>query len=407
MNINAYIDILARYSQNPDDGKIVINATSSGRKIKYAISPQLNQFFDSNVFENLYAGTYQILVQDEMGCFVILPVTVGQPQPLVVSHDPSSILPEICEGDTDGMFSITISGGTGVYSVSLDDYNGTYTIGTVGQTQFDFTGLKGGNHTVYVRDENGCESELDITFPESVRIEPIAVVEYLCDNNTPGNRVIVNVDDSVAGSSELDYSLDGVNYQPENVFENLLPGTGYVIYVRHTNGCIQETEPFDIIGYDTLELGIDDGGLNEIVSIATGGTGDYQFTLNGEDYGSTNKFIIRQSGTYTVTVTDSSGCIATATRYFEFIDICIPNYFTPNGDGNQDTWAPGCAVNYPNLEFRIFDRYGREVGTYRQGQAWDGKYRERELPTGDYWYIVKLNDGKDDRDFVGHFTLYR
>src|SRR5690606_17947163 len=45
-----------------NDGKIVINATSSGRKIKYAISPQLNQFFDSNVFENLYAGTYQILV---------------------------------------------------------------------------------------------------------------------------------------------------------------------------------------------------------------------------------------------------------------------------------------------------------------------------------------------------------
>lgn len=390
-----------------NDGKIVVNATSSGRKIKYAISPQLNQFFDSNVFENLYAGTYQIIVQDEMGCFEILEVTVDQPQPLVVSHDPSSILPEICEGDTDGMFSITISGGTGIYSVSLDDYNGTYTTGTVGQTQFDFTGLKGGNHTVYVRDENGCESELDITFPESVRIEPIAVVEYLCDDNTPGNRVIINVDESVVGSPELDFSLDGVNYQQENVFENLLPGTGYVIYVRHTNGCIQETEPFDIIGYDTLELGIDDGGLNEIVAIATGGTGDYQFTLNGEDYGSTNKFIIRQSGTYTVTVTDSSGCIATATRYFEFIDICIPNYFTPNGDGNQDTWAPGCAVNYPNLEFRIFDRYGREVGTYRQGQAWDGKYRERELPTGDYWYIVKLNDGKDDRDFVGHFTLYR
>jgi hypothetical protein len=30
-----------------------------------------------------------------------------------------------------------------------------------------------------------------------------------------------------------------------------------------------------------------------------------------------------------------------------------------------------------------------------------------ELPTGDYWYVVNLNDPKDNRDFVGHITLYR
>ena len=41
------------------------------------------------------------------------------------------------------------------------------------------------------------------------------------------------------------------------------------------------------------------------------------------------------------------------------------------------------------------------------GKIWDGKYKGNELPTGDYWYVVKLNDANDNRDFVGHFTLYR
>ncbi len=63
---------------------------------------------------------------------------------------------------------------------------------------------------------------------------------------------------------------------------------------------------------------------------------------------------------------------------------------------------------YPqNLTFDIFDRYGRKVASLRVNEKWDGTYDGRELPTGDYWYVVRLNDANDDRDFVGHFTLYR
>ena len=186
-----------------------------------------------------------------------------------------------------------------------------------------------------------------------------------------------------------------------------MPGIGHYIDVRHTNGCIQTTELFDITTFDPLILAINDGELNEIIALVTGGSGDYQFTLNGEDYGDTNTFIIDESGEYTLVVTDSNGCIAMASRFFEFVDICIPNYFTPNGDGVIDEWGPECADQYAHLEFSIFDRYGRKVAQLRQGQKWDGKYNETELPTGDYWYVVNLNDPSDDRDFVGHFTLYR
>ena len=108
-----------------------------------------------------------------------------------------------------------------------------------------------------------------------------------------------------------------------------------------------------------------------------------------------------------VTVQDANGCTTSVTQKFNYIDICTPNYFTPNGDGLNDTWAPGCTVNYKDLTFSVLDRYGRELGTYNLGESWDGKYQGVELPSGDYWYVLQLNNSKDDREFVGHFTLYR
>lgn len=390
-----------------NDGSIEINATGGTGVIKYAISPQLNQFFDSNVFENLAPGNYQVIVQDVLGCYMVFDFTITEPDPVLISIVPNSMVPEVCYGDSDGAFSIEISGGTAPYSVSLDDINGIYTTGTLTQTQFDFTGLGGGDHTVYVRDSQGCMSEWNITFPESVRIDPVVEIVYNCDNNSLGNIVTVTVDDSIDNPADLDFSLNGGPYQQSNVFINVPPGVGHYIDVRHTNGCIVRTDLFDIDDHDPLTLTLVEGGLNEIIAQAEGGSGDYEFTLNGQSQGSNNTFIITESGTHTVTVTDSFGCVAIATMYLDFVDICIPNYFTPNNDGNNDGWAPGCAENYPNLEFDIFDRYGRKVGTYRYGQYWDGRYNGVELPTGDYWYVVRLNSLTNDRDFVGHFTLYR
>ncbi|EDP70825.1 CHU large protein; gliding motility-related protein; possible adhesin AidA-related [Flavobacteriales bacterium ALC-1] len=390
-----------------NNGSVEITASGGTGIIKYAISPQLNQFFDTNVFENLEPGNYDIIVQDVLGCYLTLNFTIVEPTPVILSIVPNSLFPEVCEGDQNGEFSIDISGGNLPYSVSLDDYEGVYTTGGPTQTEFDFTDLSGGDHIVYVRDAQGCESQWNITFPDAVRIEPEIAIENICENNVQGNIVRVIVDDSITDLSDLDYSLDGGPYQSSNVFTNIPVGTDHYIDVRHTNGCIQTTDFFDIEGYDAIALTLTEGGLNEFIANATGGTGDYQFTMNGEDYGSVNTYIITESGLYTVTVTDSSGCNATAQIELEFVDICIPNWFTPNGDGENDTWAPGCTDNYPNLTFDIFDRYGRKVAEYMYGQVWDGRYNGTELPTGDYWYVVRTNDVNVDKEFVGHFTLYR
>jgi len=208
-------------------------------------------------------------------------------------------------------------------------------------------------------------------------------------------------------ASDLEYSLNGGPFQSSNVFVNLPAGMDNYIDVRHVNGCIQGTDFFDIPVYEPLSITLEEGELNQIVAVVSGGDGDYEFMLNGEPYGSTNVFTIYESAEYTVSVTDGYGCMVEAAGYFEYIDVCIPNYFTPNGDGVQDEWGPGCAMQYGKMTFDIFDRYGRKVATLGVNQKWDGKYEGKELPTGDYWYVVKLNDSTDKREFVGHFTLYR
>ncbi|WP_248722877.1 T9SS type B sorting domain-containing protein [Seonamhaeicola sp. ML3] len=392
-----------------NNGILEILATGGTGILKYAISPQLNQFFDTPIFEDLAPGNYQAIAQDELGCFVLFDFTIDEPLPVMITIVPNSLIPEVCEGDMNGEFSIDISGGTLPYSIALDDPNGTYITGTATQTIFDFTGLSGGDHLVYVRDAEGCESEWNITFPESVLLDPEVRVEYCTDvTDAMSNAVTVTVDESV-DVSQLDYSLDGINYQTSNVFIDVPAGLNKTITVRHTNGCQQEVL-FDVNQYQPLQIALDDGqGINEIEARASGGSGNYEFAVQRvnetsfEPYQDTGTFIIYESGEYTVTVTDSNGCVATASRFFEFVDVCVTNYFVPANGG----WGPGCTSQYRNLTFDIFDRYGRKIATLGVDDKWDGTYNGKELPSGDYWYVVKLNDTTDDRSFVGHFTLYR
>ena len=391
-----------------NNGTITINASGGTGIIKYAISPRLDQFFVSNVFELLQPGFYEIIAQDQNGCYVhTLGIEIKEPTLIIPSVDPTTIIPELCFGDKDGAFMVDIVGGSAPYSVSLDKINGPFTAGTATQTQFDFTGLAAGDYTVYIRDANLCNAEITVPLPASVKLNPNAIVDYGCLNNAPSLTVTVTVDASITNPADVDYALDGSGaYQASNVFTNLAPGIHHIT-ARHTNGCEKDTPDFEILQINPLTLVLNDGGLNEIVATTTGGSPGYRYTLNGEDFGSQNTFVYYKSGDYTVTVTDSNGCVATATRYFEFTDIKIPNVFTPNGDGDNDGWMPTNTINYPDLIFHIFDRYGRKVGTYREGQSWDGKYNGQELPTGDYWYVLKLRNENDAREFVGHFTLYR
>lgn len=390
-------------------GKIVITASGGTGVIKYAIEPHLDQFVDSGTFEGLAADTYTVLVQDILGCFNRYEITIDQPSILYAYEVPNSMIPEICKGDKDGAFSVEIAGGTGPYFASLDVEKGPFV--PVNGTTVDYTGLSGGRHTVYVKDTNGCNILVEINMPEPVVLNPTAEVTYDCVNNSQANMVVITIDPSNTNPAEVDYSLDNNGtYQPSNIFTNVAPGPHFVV-ARHTNGCEVPTEAFTVDA--VAELSVIDvtnssKDINMLEVKASGGVAPYEYSFNGESFTSSNTYRIYKTGDYPVIVRDKNGCEATIIVHGIFYDFCMPNYFTPNGDGQNDGIGPDCgALAYKELTFDIYDRYGRVVAKYHVGQKWDGRYNGSELPTGDYWYVLKLNDPKDPREFVGHFTLYR
>ncbi|WP_166638097.1 T9SS type B sorting domain-containing protein, partial [Flavobacterium chryseum] len=352
----------------------------------------------------LSAGTHSFTITDSNNCFTTIDVVISEPNQLQ-ANIVGPINPEYCTGENNGSFSMEISGGTKPYHYSLDQEAGIFSDGSSHQSLFDIENISAGQHTVYVKDAQGCTTQLQVNLPAAVVINPIVAITRFCQGNTIGNAVTVTIDSSV-NPADVDYALDEGIYQSSNIFTNLSPGE-HTIKARHSNGCLQSTAVFIIDEVKPLKLTLANGELNEIVATASEGGVNYQYSFDDEPFSSNNKLIIYKSGNYTVTVKDSNGCSITLSKYFDYIDVCIPNYFTPNGDGVNDDWGPDCSVNYKNLTFTILDRYGREIAKYHYGQRWDGKYNGQELTSGDYWYVIKLNDPKDNREFVGHFTLYR
>jgi gliding motility-associated-like protein len=201
-------------------------------------------------------------------------------------------------------------------------------------------------------------------------------------------------------------STDPADMQLNPDFRDLAPGSHYIA-VSHANGCVQ-TLDFEIENYEPLTLTLEQNNINEITAIATGGLPPYTFYFNDDNNGEDNTYYINRTDTHTVRVVDQLGCEMEAQIFMEFIDIEIPNFFTPDGDGMNDFWIPDNMEGFPEILIKIYDRYGRVVAEEALGsQGWDGTYNGNELPTGDYWYVIKLNGENDDREFVGHFTLYR
>jgi gliding motility-associated-like protein len=72
----------------------------------------------------------------------------------------------------------------------------------------------------------------------------------------------------------------------------------------------------------------------------------------------------------------------------------IPNAFTPNGDGVNDTWDIKYIDFYPNCTVMVFNRWGQNVySSIGYGIPWNGTYRGAALPTSTYYYIIDLKNG--------------
>jgi gliding motility-associated-like protein len=146
-------------------------------------------------------------------------------------------------------------------------------------------------------------------------------------------------------------------------------------------------------------------GLATIEAIATGGFGIYEYSLNAIDWQSSPIFSGLENGSYTIYARDIQGCDLLTSDAIQ--TITYPNYFTPNGDGYNDTWLIRLPLEYNGL-ITIYDRYGKvikQISSY--GAGWDGTFNGITLPSTDYWFKVEYTENNTRKEFKSHFSLKR
>lgn len=101
-----------------------------------------------------------------------------------------------------------------------------------------------------------------------------------------------------------------------------------------------------------------------------------------------------QNTTYTINAVSAYGCTAAATVKVKVLDgLTIPNVFSPNGDGINDTWQIAGFQDFPAASLTIFNRYGQPVfqsAGYKT--AWTGEINGAPLPVATYYYVINLGD---------------
>jgi gliding motility-associated-like protein len=100
--------------------------------------------------------------------------------------------------------------------------------------------------------------------------------------------------------------------------------------------------------------------------------------------------------TYTLQVASSDGCSATDQVFVKLLKSpTIPNVFTPNGDGVNDTWVIQYLESYPGATVEIYNRYGQLVfRSTGYTKPWDGSYKGKQVPAGTYYYIINPKNGR-------------
>lgn len=119
---------------------------------------------------------------------------------------------------------------------------------------------------------------------------------------------------------------------------------------------------------------------------------------------------LRKNVGFTVTAKDSVGCQTVTANVNVIEDLCvdveIPPFFTPNGDGENDMWRIKGLENVDNSVAKVYDRWGKLLYIFNTNEeGWDGTYNGKPCASTDYWYEIDCED--IDKTYVGHFTLLR
>jgi gliding motility-associated-like protein len=141
----------------------------------------------------------------------------------------------------------------------------------------------------------------------------------------------------------------------------------------------------------------DKSHLVAFCNIEVSGDGAYEYSLDGTHFKSSSELTILMQDN-TIYVNDTKGCGLNTEEIFLLV---YSKFFTPDGDGINDTWIIQFSQFEPNMHLTLFARYGKFIKRYLgTDPGWDGSLNGQQLPASDYWFVVTRERGKEYR---GHF----
>lgn len=307
------------------DGVVTVTPSggAGGYTFKLLELPSNTSGDASGIYTGLRAGTYTFVVKDVNNCqFTTSTITITEPSPVTATAVLTS--PVTCNGNSDGVITVTGGGGTLVgpnYQFTLNQPPGT--VNTTGV----FSGLAAGNYTVTVRDDNNCtrvSNTVNVTQP------PVLTIFASVTSNYNGAKIscagandaqVTGVANGGNGGYTFQLIQDPLNTtgNTDGSYENLGPGN-YSIRVTDAGGCqatsalVNVTEPAPIVpsGFVSGAISCFGGNDGQITISAAGGTGAYTFQQM-VPAGPTNAsgiFSGLSNGSYTFQVRDLNLCFA-------------------------------------------------------------------------------------------------
>ncbi|MDC1266023.1 T9SS type B sorting domain-containing protein [Flavobacteriaceae bacterium] len=161
-----------------------------------------------------------------------------------------------------------------------------------------------------------------------------------------------------------------------------------------------------ILSLDAEVISEDFEDNQTIVASATGGNGDYEYQLDGGSWQNSGVFEnVFGCETHTVRAREVLGCSTVPQKNINLV--YFPKFFTPNGDGYNDTWNIKCLKDDPTAVISIFDRFGKLLFQFSPNRsAWNGTFNGSMLTGTDYWFLVTyLKSNNVQTEFRSHFSM--
>ncbi len=301
---------------------------------------------------------------------------------------------------------------TTVYNNPLKrtSYSHTYTgFGYIASKQFDVK--------VEAYSTGGCHTEKygnSILFASPRLV--FDAVPFYC-NNIVDNILLIQAKDTSAFAGSGFYYGDGI--VSSKFYNPAIAGAGnHLITFKYAliNGCTDSVTQTVRTGLQpTVNAGADEiilqGGIIALNALATGGS-SLKYTWTPAT-GLSNTTIFNPTASpakdtyYTLEVINEDGCSNKDELLVKVLQTpVIPNVFSPNHDGINDTWQITYLNSYPDCVVNIFNRYGQSIfhsAGYKT--AWDGTYNGKELPVGTYYYVIDTR--RITKVLTGSVTLLR